>query len=235
MEMTKLPSITMLDNPGNEELREYLVMLEGSLKRVLSELGETVENTALTRKNSEFSQDALETLRDGLIKVSTEVKSVRDSIKLTLENNYIAKNEIGVYAENAVQALELDGKGITQYFSEIALLGERLESAEGAIASGLDANSELDLRISEINAYIRTGRLDTGVYGIEIGNFRDGDAAPCKVRLSENRLSFYIGNTEAAYFSDNSMVIANAGVLEALKIGGCIISPDEGITFVCSQ
>ncbi len=233
--MTKMPTITSLDNPGNEELYEYLVRLERSLRRTLFDIGESAEKALNTSNSAAISSTELETIRDGIIKVSNEVQSVRDSIILTLENNYIAKNEASIYAENAVQSIELDGKGITQFFREVSLLSDRMDAAEDDIQSGSDVSSDLNVRLSEINAYIRTGRLDTGVYGIEIGNFHEDDSSPYKVRLSENRLSFYIGNTEAAYFSDNSMVIANASVLESLNIGNCIVSPDEGITFVCKN
>ena len=127
----------------------------------------------------------------------------------------------------------MNGKGVTQYFEELSTIAQRVESAEGTVADGVIKNEALSAEIKKINAYIRTGKLADGIYGIEIGNFTNGEHAPYKVRLSENRLAFYIGNDEVAYFSDDSMYISKASIPLSLTVGDCVIKSEGGLVFAC--
>ncbi len=236
--MIELPRIPQHYNPRNmseNALYDYLFRLERGIRNVIADITDNTEKQIAVRARTLGESEIISDMRDSIIKTADEIRTLRESINMQLVNNYVSKNEVAEYAETAVQNIELDGKGITQYFNEISVLAERLSTAESNISDSADDNTELALRVAEINAYIRTGRLESGVYGIEIGNFHDGNTSPFKVRLSDNRLAFYVGNTEVAYFSNNSMMVANTGVLNSLTIGDCVISPDDGITFVCNK
>ena len=239
MELIRVPDLPEGDYPGNEaisEIKSYLIRLDRRLRLIFDGLG-TSEGLAgsatLSTGRAEVTSSDIRDLKAEIIRTANEIKLTRDVINLKLQNDYVAKSDIGEYTEEALQNITVDGKGITQMFTEVSQISGRMDSAENAIGENSAQCENLQSGISKINAYIRTGKLDEDVYGIEIGNFSDTASAPYKVRLSENRLSFYIGTDEVAYFSDNSMYISRANIPLTLTVGGCTIKNDSGLSFVC--
>ena len=231
MEITRLPSIDEADSEkALKELRSYIIRLDRQLSLLLDNVGEDNLSPSLKQKIYTDTESGINALKNEIIETATYIKELGDKIELKLVNEYVAKSEIGEYTEDALHRITLDGKGIVQYFEEVSTLSERLDAAEGGIVEGKEASGTNATEISRINAYIRTGKLADGVYGIEIGNFTGGENAPYKVRLSENRLSFFVGSEEAAYFSDNSMYISRANVPTTLKVGGCMLKNENGLS-----
>lgn len=229
MEITRLPLIDEKDPSASlRELKSYIVRLDRSLGIILENVGADNLEPQLKAQILERTDQISDSLKNEIIETATQIKELSDKIELSLANEYVAKSDIGTYTEQALQNITLDGKGITQYFEEVAQISQRMDLAEREIQSG---GEKAQASISRINAYIRTGKLDDGIYGVEIGNFAGGNTAPYKVRLSENRLSFYVGGDEAAYFSDNSMYISRACVPITLTVGGCTLKNDNGLTF----
>lgn len=233
MEITRLPNINEADaESALREIRSYVIRLDRQLSLLLDNVGE--DNLAPTLKRRIYTEadESISGIKNEIIETASYIKEIGDRINLKLANEYVARSEIGEYTEGALHQITLDGKGIVQYFEEISTLSERLERAEGEIDENIEASGVNATEISRINAYIRTGKLADGVYGIEIGNFTGGESAPYKVRLSENRLSFFVGNEEAAYFSDNSMYISRANVPNTLKVGECTLKNENGLCFM---
>ncbi len=232
MEITRLPSIKKGDIDGSlDEIRRYIVRLDRQLCVLLDNIGS--ENLAPELYMHVYTDADVKTnaLKNEIIETATQIKAISDEINLRLENDYVAKSEIGDYTEQAVQDIRVDGKGITQLFEEITAVTERISDTEKGLEENENACIQTNTDISKINAYIRTGKLSDGVYGIEIGNFSSGDNAPYKVRLSESRLSFYVAGVEAAYFSDNSLYINRASVTDLLNVGGCTVKNENGLVF----
>ena len=232
MEITRLPDIRNLEeNEDIEEIRSYLIRLSRGLGSALENISEENISKSLRQKGFSSTEKEIGKLKNDIIRTAEEIRSTGEKIALKLSSEYVAKSEIGQYAENAFQQIEINGKGVTQYFEELSAISQRVADAESS-ASGADKKSELlSVSLQKINAYVRTGKLAEGVYGIEIGNFTDGENAPYKVRLSENRLAFYIGNEEVAYFSDDSMYISRASIPISLTVGDCLIKNDDGLVF----
>ncbi|MBQ9692210.1 MAG: hypothetical protein IJV70_03545 [Clostridia bacterium] len=232
MEITRLPDIRNLEeNEDIEEIRSYLIRLSRGLGSALENISEENISKSLRQKGFSSTEKEIGKLKNDIIRTAEEIRSTGEKIALKLSSEYVAKSEIGQYAENAFQQIEINGKGVTQYFEELSAISQRVADAESS-ASGADKKSELlSVSLQKINAYVRTGKLAEGVYGIEIGNFTDGENAPYKVRLSENRLAFYIGNEEVAYFSDDSMYISRASIPISLTVGDCLIMNDDGLVF----
>ncbi|MBE6610459.1 MAG: hypothetical protein E7634_07300 [Ruminococcaceae bacterium] len=232
MEITRLPDIRNLEeNEDIEEIRSYLIRLSRGLGSALENISEENISKSLRQKGFSATEKEIGKLKNDIIRTAEEIRSTGEKIALRLSSEYVAKSEIGQYAENAFQQIEINGKGVTQYFEELSSISQRVADAESS-ASGADKKSELlSVSLQKINAYVRTGKLAEGVYGIEIGNFTDGENAPYKVRLSENRLAFYIGNEEVAYFSDDSMYISRASIPISLTVGDCLIKNDDGLVF----
>lgn len=85
--------------------------------------------------------------------------------------------------------------------------------------------------ISKIEGYVRSGVLDEGVIGIEIGSFGVTGETPFKVRLSDNRLSFFDGDSEVAYLSDSVLYITRAEIKGALALGGYELDLTDGVAW----
>ena len=238
MELIRVPDIPEGDYPGNEavsEIKSYLIRLDRRLRLILDDIGtaERRGDTSSLPGLPQVSMSDIKDLKDEIIRTANEIKLTRDVINLKLQNDYVAKSDIGEYTENAIQNIEIDGKGVTQYFSEVGVLTARMDGAENAISGNTNDVLALGVSISQIEAYIRTGKLADGVYGIEIGNFGSGGSSPYKVRLSDNRLAFYIGNSEVAYFSDRAMYISDAAVLSSLSIGNTVLKSEDGLVISC--
>ncbi len=234
MEITGLPEIDVNDTQTSlRQIRSYIIRLDRALSLLLDNVGSENLSPELYERVYTETDNKVGILKNEIIETATQIKAISDEINLRLESDYVAKSDIGEYAEQAFQQITVDGKGVTQYFEEINQITERLDSSEQDITDNENASLQNSVEISKINAYIRTGKLEDGVYGIEIGNFSGQGIAPYKVRLSENRLSFYIANSEVAYFSDNSMYISDASVANALVIGDCAVKTERGISFLC--
>lgn len=213
-------------------LRAYVVKLGKELTLMLENISEEDLAPALRERVIERTESSIGQLKNEIIETAKEIEAASDRIELMLVNSYAAKSEIGEYTEKALHEITVDGKGVTQFFEEVSELSGRLTEAEGQISENGSGVADSLNAVQRINAYIRTGKLADGVYGIEIGNFSGGESAPYKVRLSENRLSFFVGGDEAAYFSDNSMYISRARVPFSLSVGGCTLKNDKGLTVV---
>lgn len=234
MEITRLPDIRNLrEDEDIEEIKSYLIRLSRGLGTALENISEENLSPALRKSGLSVTEKAIGDLKNDIIKTADEIRSTTEKLALKLSSDYVAKSEIGEYTESAFQQIEVDGKGVTQYFEELSAISQRVSDAEDGVSAADQKTEELNVSIQKINAYIRTGKLTDGVYGIEIGNFTDGEHAPYKVRLSENRLAFYIGNDEVAYFSDDAMYISRASIPISLTVGDCVIKSDDGLTFSC--
>ena len=234
MELTRLPDISASDTEkAIKEIKSYIVRLNRQISTLTDNITEQNLSPSLREKIYIDSDKKISGLKNEIIETADKITETGDRIELKLLSDYVAKSEIGEYTEQAIQNISVDGKGVTQMFTEISEISGRMDIAEAELDSHSEQYQLLRSGISKITAYIRTGKLDEGVYGIEIGNFSETSAAPYKVRLSENRLSFYIGQDEVAYFSDNSMNISRANIPLTLTVGGCTLRNDSGICFVC--
>ena len=227
MEITRLP---VLDGADTEnaiaQLKGYVIRLDRQLSVLLSGIGENDLSPALKSRIFGSAERQTGALKNEIIETAQQIRELSDRLELKLRSEYVAKGEVGQYAEQAFHNITVDGKGVTQYFEEIQSLSERLDGAQTESSEALEA---FRTELKSLSAYIRTGKLADGVYGIEIGSLGEG-VTPYKVRLSDNRLSFFVGGEEAAYFSDNSMYISRANVPLMLTVGGCVMKSDRGLS-----
>ncbi len=232
MEITRLPELSGDSEQSLREIKSYIVRLDRQLSLLLDNVGS--ENLAPELESRiSVQSESIGSLKNEIIETATEIKAVSDRIDLRLESDYVAKSELGQYTEQAFQEITVDGKGITQYFEELSGISERVDGASADALGAMKECERLDAGLTKINAYIRSGKLEDGVYGLEIGNFSSTSTAPYKVRLSENRLSFFVFDEEVAYFSDNYMHINRASVPMMLTVGGCRMINDNGLAFAC--
>ncbi len=208
--------LTVPEFSGNldfRRLRSYLVRLNEELRYVLSNIDSEnfTAETAETLGASKAVKKEVSTLKESIVNTATFIRSVEEKLTATLKNEYVAVSDVGTYTENAIASYEVDGKGLDQYFSVV---------------------SSVDEEVSKLCGYIKTGVLDDGTVGLEIANFgTDGDA-PFKVRLSDNKLSFFAGGVEVAYMSDSTLYITKAHIKGALVLGKYHVDVTDGVAFM---
>ena len=180
----------------------------------------------LAEGNIASSVEEIEKVNNKTTEIENTTKSMieqyADSISSTVESNFISKEQLGEHeslAEYVSSRVTQTESSVTDFFSNaIIAVSNELEN----ITEGINEY------IEETNAYIRRGELETDVYGIEIGR----SDSNIKTRFLNDRISFYQGEVEVAYISDNSLYITRAEILDYLKLGN---STDGYFTFDVSQ
>ena len=198
-----LPRLSENASEDMKRLRSCLYRLTEQLKFVLSNLGEALGGSASVASD-------VSSLKEAIIKTATVIKQTEERISSTMKNEYAAISDIGEYTEEAIASYEVDGKGIDQYFELISNVAGEVENISG---------------------YIKTGLLENGEIGVEIGNTLTSGGVPFKVRLTGQRLSFLSGGEEVAYMSDSSLYVTKANVTGKFTLGSYEIDPSDGLIF----
>lgn len=128
---------------------------------------------------------------------------------------------ISEVTEDFISKDELDGESLQSFIGSFVTQSKnditeefvsRLYAALGEIE---DTHGGISEYITETSAYIRRGEIADGIYGIEIGR----SDSNMKTRFLNDKISFYQGEVEVAYISDNNLYITRAEVLDFLRIG----------------
>ncbi len=205
------PRLSEKASPDLIRLRSCLYRLTEQLKYVLSNLDEG--NFSGTLRSSIGGTEAVKQdvsdLKEAIIKTATVIQSAEERITSVMKNEYAAKSDIGEYTEEAIASYEVDGKGIEQFFSMITDVAGTVDSLAG---------------------YIKTGILDNGEIGVEIGDLSPSGGAPFKVRLTGQRLSFIAGSDEVAYMSDSTLYVTKAHITGKLTLGAYEIDTTDGLS-----
>ena len=112
-------------------------------------------------------------------------------------------------------AIKANSESITQNYSEIKELSDKIASTEGYIKTGKIAEDE----------------NQNPIYGVEVGQTTDDLKFSVFARFTAGKLSFYDGNgNEISYFSGQKLHIKEAVVLSAMNLGGYEMSTKKGTT-----
>lgn len=193
-------------------LRSYVYRLAERLNVVLSSLdeGNFVSSAGAVFSAPKKSEANVRELKQSIIRTATMISQLENKLTATMESDYVAQSDIGRYTADAIATYEVGGRGIEQYFSLIETVSEQ---------------------VSQIAGYIKSGVLDDGIIGIEIGSFGDVGQTPFKVRLSDNRLSFFDGDGEVAFLSDSTLYITRAEIKGALALGNYELDLTDGVAW----
>ncbi len=192
---------------------EILLTAEGEFV-AKSEFGEykNEANTSI-KENAEAIQlnaGNIETVTNDLenYKVSNnaEINIGATAIISQVENLFAKKSEQDEFSEKVSSQITQNAENITENFNT------RFSTVEEDITTLGGTVSEL---VYSIDAYIKRGELESGIYGIEIGR----SDSNIKARFTNEKLSFMQGSTEVAYISGNNLYILRAEITDYLKIG----------------
>lgn len=164
---------------------------------------ENADAITLNSSNIENTKNNLENYKS---QNNTELNLRAEAIISQVENIFSKKSEYDEFTKTISSQISQTTKNITENFET------KISSAKDDISSLGGTVSEL---IYSLDAYIKRGELENGVYGIEIGR----SDSNIKARFTNEKLSFLQGTTEVAYISGNNLHILRAEILDYIKIG----------------
>lgn len=185
---------------ANSEFGEYKNEVESSITENSNSIN--LNSTNLEAVTSDFENFKKEN--------KSELSVTADAIISQVENIFASKSELQEFQENISSQVTQTSKNITEsYKTELSALGDDISTLGGSV-------NEL---IYSLDAYIKRGELEEGVFGIEIGR----SDSNIKARFTNDKLSFYQGATEVAYISKNNLYILRAEITDYLKIGNSTV------------
>ena len=218
------PALTGDEKSQLVQLQRYLFTLSDKLNNALTDIdaeqiAPQVRQSISKEANTKISEQA-QTLKSLIIKTADIVRSEIDEITAELHSDYVAHSELyGDYEQYLTGKITATADGILQQYG----YDERITALEDDAG-----NTEVFMR--RINQYIFSGLIDevNGKYGIAIGEdvtAYDEEGNPYlnserkMATFTMDRLSFWQGETELAYFSDEVLHVNKAEIMNTLKIG----------------
>ena len=155
-------------------------------------------------------------LRSLIVKTAEIVRGEMDQISTTMQSQYnMVSEQFGELQRTTTASITANSEGIRQNYNYI----EQLQNA------GNDTSTYMN----RFSGYIFTGVIDevNGTLGIAIGKDitnPDGtmNGAKKMATFSMDKLSFWQGETELAYFTENVFHIANGEISKTMKMGNHI-------------
>ncbi len=209
---------------ADEIFQNYTTEIEKTEKEILlkaekdfvakSEFGEYKNevNTAIKQNadtiklNAENIENAENSLESFKLSNNTELSLQATSIISQVESMFTSKSEVQEFMNTVSSQITQTAESITEHFkNDFEVVDANITDVSGSVA-------EL---VYSLDAYIKRGELENGVYGIEIGR----SDSNIKARFTNDKLSFFQGNVEVAYVSGNNLYILRAEITDYLKIG----------------
>lgn len=229
------------------QMRSYLYQLVQDLNLSLKQLeskdeSETTEQAAAkaAKEREERNQQAAVGLKSLIVKTAEMVSRQVEQMKSELRGEYVAVSDFGTYLEKTSQEIEEDPTKITRYF--------KFASDIQADVDKVDA--DFSAYKTDVQGYIRQGIVDydgvTPIIGIAIGQdirttqtgveteqgvFDVIDKRSNMSVWTTEKLSFYIGGQEAAYFSNGKLTVAQIATNRITGAGGWDVSFTGGVKF----
>ena len=215
-----IPLPRQITGSGQEQLRQiqsYLFRLSqelelalGTVDKQLLTLRDTAAQTERTVQAVSESQNPkaqFSSLKALIIKSADIVNAYSEEISRKLSGEYVAQSDYGTFRQETRQEIRENSQEISRAFSNMQVIEDTLAELNGAV--------------TQVNAWIKTGKLgedqdSVPIYGVEIGQQteKDGIVAFQKfARLLADRLSFFDRNgLEVSYIGEESMHITRAEV-----------------------
>ena len=207
------------------QLKNYLFTISNKLNEAMmtisvEEIAEKAAEKAqqVTAAEDAGMQDRYTVLKSLIIKTAEIVRHEMDEITTHLEDNLEAlSSQFGSLQQNLTADITATAEGVLQSYG----YDEKIEGLE-------DANGNTESYIRQTNQYIFTGLLDSTTnpptYGIAVGDGvtkNDGtlNGANKCATFTKDRMSFWQGGTELAYFSSGKFYIRDGEITNTLTIG----------------
>ena len=174
--------------------------VEMEIRRAKVERGETATDW------SPAPEDANDNLERRITDVRAEITNLGDSIRAEVATTYAAKTELGTLQTQVSTMATQTSTDFTWATSTI-----------NQIIADAAANQQLtEEQFETIQTY-----MTFGAEGLRLG--KTGN--PITVRIMNDRIAFYMNETEVAYFSNNKLFVTQAQILSRLQIGKFAFEP----------
>ena len=223
-----------------EQLNWALSAMDGGAQAQEQQLpGQTTASASDNKKEDDTNQ-RMANLRDLIIKSADVVRQEMDRLATELKGSYVAQSEFGDYLERISQRIEADPSQLSQYFkfaSDIRADGDRVgvdfasykTDVEGYIRQGIVGyDGTVPIIGIAIGQDIRTSK--TGVE-TEQGVYDVIDKSSNMSVWTTEKLSFYIGGQETAYFSNGKLTVAQIAADRITGAGEWDVSFTSGVKF----
>ena len=223
-----------------EQLNWALNALDSSASDQVQQLpGQTVAPADDDKKEDDANQ-RMANLRDLIIKSADVVRQEMDRLETELKGSYVAQSDFGTYLEEISQRIEADPSQLSQYFkfasdirADLDRVGVDFTSyktdVEGYIRQGIVGyDGTVPIIGIAIGQDIRTSQ--TGVE-TEQGVYDVIDKSSNMSVWTTEKLSFYIGGQETAYFSNGKLTVAQIAADRITGAGKWDVSFTSGVKF----
>ena len=249
----RLPNISASADMQTQmaQMRSYMYQMVEQLNWALSAMdggasareqrlpGQTAVPASDDKKEDDTNQ-RMANLRDLIIKSADVVRQEMDRLATELKGSYVAQSEFGDYLERISQRIEADPSQLSQYFkfasdirADVDRVGVDFASykidVEGYIRQGIVGyDGTVPIIGIAIGQDIRTSQ--TGVE-TEQGVYDVIDKSSNMSVWTTEKLSFYIGGQEAAYFSNGKLTVAQIAADRITGAGKWDVSFTGGVKF----
>lgn len=150
-------------------------------------------------------EDQMEEIAEELTSVRASIQTEADSIRQEVSANYAGSNDLATLkTQVSTLAAQTEDKFTWQ--------STRIDELQSGL-DGQEANAE---QIRQIQTYMTFGED-----GLSIG--KTGN--PFTFRVMNDRLAFYMNDTEVAYLSNNKLYVTQAEILTRMQIGAFAFEP----------
>lgn len=247
----RIPNITGNDREQLAQIRSYLYQFIPQLQWALNSIGteshpsqvvqqvQVQRSAATTGSSTANALDTFNAIKSLIITSADIVNAYYDEVNRRLAGLYVAESDFGTYAQATEQRIAENSTGITQAFTNIQTVDEKVTASEKDVEY-----------IKETIAYIKTGELyyvksdgtesddpavGNPVYGLEIrqeDSENGGSPVRRMARFTSRKLSFFDSSgLEVAWISGLKLYIKTAEITYQLQVGGYVdeVDADGGI------
>ena len=238
--MTMPPAPTGTLSQQMQKQYAYLFQLAQMLNRA-AEQAEQQPQTQTVQKTVQAAQaQTAAELKSLIVKSADAVRKEMDRLETELKGSYVAASEFGTYLEKISQEIESDPTGLSRYFKFVSDIQADVEQVgtdfsayktdvEGYIRQGIVGyDGTVPILGIAIGRNIQTTR--TGVE-TEQGVFDEIDKSSNMSVWTTEKLSFYIGGQETAYFSNGKLTVAQIAADRITGAGKWDVRFTAGVKF----
>lgn len=218
----------------------YLFQLAQMLNRAAEQAAQQPQTQMVQKTMRAAQAQTAAELKSLIVKSADAVRKEMDRLETELKGSYVAVSDFGTYLERISQEIEADPTGLSRYFkfasdiqADVEQVGADFSAyktdVQGYIRQGIvDYDGTVPILGIAIGQNLQTAR--TGVE-TEQGVFDEIDKRSNMSVWTTEKLSFYIGGQEAAYFSNGKLTVAQIATDRIAGAGKWDVSFTNGVKF----
>lgn len=238
--MTMPPAPTGTLSQQVQKQYAYLFQLAQMLNRAAEQAAQQPQTQTVQKTVQAAQAQTAAELKSLIVKSADAVRKEMDRLETELKGSYVAASDFGTYLERISQEIEADPTGLSRYFKFAADIQADVDKV----------GTDFSAYKTDVEGYIRQGivgydgtvpilgiaigqNLQTARTGVETerGVFDEIDKSSNMSVWTTEKLSFYIGGQEAAYFSNGKLTVAQIATDRIAGAGKWDVSFTNGVKF----